>query len=195
MENNYTEGVLNMLTDLGVDTAHHSLALNTLSSVDSRFLRDMKLNISAVLKSNNLNPKEAHLLALGTAINEKNEVLIRAFEASSRREGATDAELADVYACTAVMNTNNVFYRFRHYMHDVEYYNNQPAGLRMNVMMNPAIGKEFFELLSLAISALNGCERCVTSHEHSVKEQGASEPRIYDAIRLVSVIKSACVIL
>ncbi|MFM6944208.1 MAG: carboxymuconolactone decarboxylase family protein [Bacteroidota bacterium] len=45
------------------------------------------------------------------------------------------------------------------------------------------------------MSAVNGCERCVTSHEASVKQHGASEPRIYDAIRLAAVIKSICVII
>jgi alkyl hydroperoxide reductase subunit D len=47
----------------------------------------------------------------------------------------------------------------------------------------------------LVVSAVNGCERCVTSHEHSVKEHGATEPRIYDAIRLAAVIKSLCTVL
>jgi alkyl hydroperoxide reductase subunit D len=64
----------------------------------------------------------------------------------------------------------------------------------MSAMMNPVLGKELFELMSLLISALNGCERCVTSHENSVKQHGASEPRIYDAIRLGAVIKSLCVV-
>jgi alkyl hydroperoxide reductase subunit D len=65
----------------------------------------------------------------------------------------------------------------------------------MNVMMNPVLGKEFFELMSLVISAVNGCERCVTSHENSVKQHGATEQRIYDAIRLAAVIKSLCVVM
>lgn len=194
MENNYTETVINMFNDLDVDITHESIILQRLSAVDSRFLRDMKLNVAAVMRSNNLNPKEANLLALGVVANQKNDILIRAFENGSRKAGAEENEIAEVYACMAVMNTNNVFYRFRHYMDGVDYYNNQPAGLRMNVMMNPVLGKEFFELLSLVISAVNGCERCVKSHEHSVKEQGATEQRIYDAVRLASVIKSLSVV-
>jgi lipoyl-dependent peroxiredoxin subunit D len=79
-------------------------------------------------------------------------------------------------------------------MAGVEYYEKTPAGLRMNVMMNPVLGKELFELMSLAVSAVNGCERCVTSHESSVKQHGASEAKIYDAIRLAGVIKSLCVV-
>ncbi|MCD6065134.1 MAG: alkylhydroperoxidase protein [Flavipsychrobacter sp.] len=188
------ETVTNLFNDLGVDTSHTSVSLEKLAAADSRFLRDLKLNVSAVLGSGNMNRKEATLLALATAVNEKNTVLMNAFEQQAVKEGASEAEVAEVHACTAIMNTNNIFYRFRHYMHDVDYYNNTPAGLRASIMMSPVLGKEFFELLSLVISALNGCERCVTSHENSVKQHGASEPRIYDAIRLGSVIKSLCLV-
>jgi alkyl hydroperoxide reductase subunit D len=60
----------------------------------------------------------------------------------------------------------------------------------MNIMMNPVLGKEFFELVSLAVSAVNGCEMCVKSHEQSVLQAGSSEQRIWDAIRLASIITS-----
>ncbi|HEY1031469.1 MAG TPA: carboxymuconolactone decarboxylase family protein [Flavipsychrobacter sp.] len=189
------ETILNMLADLGVEGNISSNSLNQLAAIDSKFLRDVKLNVAAVLGSTNMTRKEALLLALATAVNEKNSVLIAAFENLARKEGASDNEIGETHSCTAMMNTNNVFYRFRHYMHEVEYYNNQPAGLRMSSMMNPVMGKEFYELMSLLVSALNGCERCVTSHENSVKQHGASEPRIYDAIRIGAVIKSLCVVM
>lgn len=184
-----------MLADLGIDTGFTSPGLQSLSLADSRHLKDLKLNVSSVLSSSNLTRKEAFMLALSVAVNEKHTVLIQAFEALSRREGASDAEIAETHACTGVMSANNIFYRFRHYMETNEFYNKQPAGLRMSVMMNPVMGKEFFELMSLVVSAVNGCEKCVTSHEASVKQHGAGEPRIYDAIRLASVIRSLCITL
>ncbi|MEI8278887.1 MAG: carboxymuconolactone decarboxylase family protein [Bacteroidota bacterium] len=187
------ETITNFLADLGIDASHSSPTLLALAAVDSKAIRDLKLNVAAVLGGANINKKEAYLLALAVAVNEKNAVLIQAFEALAKKESATNAEIAETHACTLVMSTNNVFYRFRHYMHDVEYYNNTPAGMRMSIMMNPVLGKEFFELMSLVVSAVNGCERCVTSHEKSVKEQGAAEPRIYDAIRLAAVIRSLCI--
>jgi len=191
----YNESVNSLLAEFGIEAEDNNLALEALAKADSRFIKDLKLNVNAVLKSVQFNPKEAALLALATAANEKSKPVTKAFENKAGNEGATDAEIAEVYACVGLMNTNNIFYRFRHYMHSVAYYNNQPAGLRMSSMMNPAVGKEFFELMSLVVSALNGCERCVTSHEASVKQHGATEQRIYDAIRLGSVIKSLCVIL
>lgn len=189
------ETITNLFNDLGIDAGHTSKGLAALATADSKFIRDLKLNVSSVLGSTNFNRKEAVLLALSVAVNEKHDVLIDAFERMAKKEGASETEIAETHACTAVMNTNNVFYRFRHYMDGIEYYNNQPAGLRMSVMMNPALGKEFFELMSLVVSAVNGCQRCVVSHENSVKQHGASEPRIYDAIRLGAVIKSLCVVL
>lgn len=189
------ETIQNLFTDLSIPADYKSEGLEKLAAADNRFLKDLKLNIGAVLKSTNINKKEAYLLSLSVAANEKSAVLINAFETLARNEGATDAELAEVHACTALMNTNNIFYRFRHYLPQNQYYNNTPAGLRMSIMMNPALGKELFELTSLVVSALNGCELCVTSHEASVKQHGASEARIYDAIRLGAVIKSLAVIL
>lgn len=191
----YNETINNLFADLGIDASHTSISLQRLSAVDSRAAKDFKLNISTVLGSSNFNRKETSLLALSVAVNQKNDVLVNAFEQLARKEGASDEELAETHACVSVMAANNVFYRFRHYMHDVAYYNSQPAGMRMSVMMNPVMGKELFEMMSLVISAVNGCEQCVTSHEHSVKQHGATEARVYDAIKLGAVIKSACAII
>ncbi len=186
------ETVAGLLQDLGMDAAHWSTSLKSLAAANSRYLKDLKLNVSSALGSTNLTRKEAYLLALSVAVNERHSELTEAFERLAMKEGATAEEVGETHACASIMSMNNVFYRFRHYMHDVEYYNKQPAGLRMSVLMNPVMGKGLFELMSLVVSAVNGCERCVTSHEHSVKELGAEEPRIYDAIRLGAVINGLC---
>lgn len=186
------ETVVNLLQDLGMDATHASTSLNSLATANSRYLKDLKLNVSSMLGSKNLTRKEAYLLALSVTVTQKHNELTVAFEQLAKKEGATDEEIGETHACASIMGVNNIFYRFRHYMHDVEYYNKQPAGLRMSVMMSPTMGKGLFELMSLVISAVNGCEQCVVSHERSVKEHGADEPRIYDAIRLGAVVKGLC---
>ena len=187
------ETLLNLLQDLGIDPSYTSSSIISLSAVNNRYIKDLKLNVSTTLASSNLTRKEAYLLALSVAVNEKHTGLIAAFENLATREGATAEEIAETHGCASLLSLNNIFYRFRHYLPDNEYYNKQPAGLRMSLMMNPAMGKGLFELMSLVVSAVNGCEKCVVSHERSVKEQGASEQRIYDAIRLGAVIRSLCV--
>lgn len=187
------ETIMNLFQDLGIDPSHTSIPLQRMAAVDSKSIRDLKLNVGGMLNSKNMTKKEAYMVALSAAANEKHDVLTVAFENLAKKEGATDEEIAEVHACVSIMNVNNIFYRFRHFMAGIEYYEKTPAGLRMSIMMSPVMGKPLFELISLVLSAINGCERCVTSHEHSVKEQGADEPRIYDAIRLGAVIKGSCV--
>lgn len=189
------ETIQNLFSDLGIDRTHESTSLLQLEQVDSRFLKDLKLNVGSVLNGAHIERKQAILLALSVAANEKNNVLSVAFKSLAIKEGASDIEIAEVFACASLMAANNILYRFRHFMHDIAFYENAPAGMRMSTMMNPVLGKEFFELMSIVISAVNGCERCVTAHERSVKQHGASEARIFDAIRLAAVIKSLCVVI
>ncbi|MEA5137899.1 carboxymuconolactone decarboxylase family protein [Arcicella rigui] len=179
----------NLLAEVNLPAAFESIFLDRLNALDHRYIKDLKINVSNALKAQTLKEKEAVLLALSVAINEKSTTLISSLEELAKSKGAEEKELLEVAACVSLMNANNVLYRFRHFM-DKETYNNIPAGVRMSIMMNPVLGKEFFELLSLVISAINGCEMCVTSHEASVKSHGASEQRIFDAVRLGAVIKS-----
>lgn len=184
----------NLFAEVNLPAELASVLLDRFNAADHRYIKDLKLNVSSVLKAQTLSEKDAILLALGVAINEKSSALIEALEGLAKAKGVTEKELLEVAGCVSLMNANNVFYRFRHFM-DKETYNNMPAGIRMSIMMNPVLGKEFFELLSLVISAINGCEMCVTSHEASVKSHGASEQRIFDAVRLGAVFKSFIVLL
>ncbi|NDC41640.1 MAG: alkylhydroperoxidase [Chitinophagia bacterium] len=189
------ETLTSFFTDLGINNEFGTLALGQLTKVNSKYLRDLKLNVNTLLAAKNITKKEAMLIAMAVSINERIDVLTNAFAQLAIKEGSNEEEVAEVTACVSLMNVNNVFYRFRHFTKGNEYYEKTPAGLRMNIMMSPVVGKPLFELISLVISAINGCERCVESHEHSVKELGATEPRIYDAVRLGAVIKGLTVLM
>jgi alkyl hydroperoxide reductase subunit D len=189
-----TDNAVALVKELGLSEEHVSEHLRLLAATDSRYLRDLKINITNALSAETLTKKEAYLLAYSVAVNEKNEALQKAFVQSATAEGATDKELSEVISCTSLLNANNVYYRFRHFMHE-EFYNNAQAGIRMSIMSNPVLGKELFELVSLVVSALNGCELCVTSHEKTLVGHGSNKQRIHDAVRLGAVIKSLCVLL
>jgi alkyl hydroperoxide reductase subunit D len=183
-----------LLQAVGLTDAALSRHLNTLVATDARYLKDLKINISNALDAGTLNKKEAYLISLAVAVNEKQVALQAAFEKLAQEQGATEKEIAEVISCTSLMNANNVFYRFRHFVNK-EYYTNTPAGIRMSIMANPVVGKEFFELLSLVVSALNGCEMCVTSHEEALLKHGTEQQRILEAVRLGAVLRSLMVLL
>ena len=189
-----TDGAVALLKELGLEEEQSSVQLKSLSASNSRYLKDLKLNVATALNAESLGRKDAYLLAYAVAVNEKNERLQFAFEKGARESGATDADIAEVIACTSLMNANNVYYRFRHFMHE-EFYDKAQAGIRMSIMANPVLGKELFELISLVVSAVNGCELCVTSHEKNLVAHGSSKQRIHDSVRLGAVMKSLSVLL
>jgi alkyl hydroperoxide reductase subunit D len=82
---------------------------------------------------------------------------------------------------------NNVYYRFKH-MVTGEKYSTIPARLRMNAIRSHGIEAADFELWCVAVSAINNCHACVTSHENVVREKGVSEETIVASVRLASVI-------
>jgi lipoyl-dependent peroxiredoxin subunit D len=187
------ETLLSLAKLVNLSTSSIGLGINTLANAEHKYMKDLKINVSNALMYENLLPNEANLIALAVAINEKNQALIKSFTELSSKNGASESIIAEIYACVSLMNVNNVFYRFRHFTKK-EYYENTPAGIKMSIMMQPVVGKEFFELLSLAISSLNGCELCVTSHEQSLIHLGTSLARIYDAVRLAAMIKGLAVL-
>ena len=160
-----------------------------IESGDSRYIKDLRVNIGNTLVSEHIDEKEVALIGLAVSVNDKNDALINFFEKRALTLGATKAEMAEAAACASLLAANNVFYRFRHFA-DKEVYQKLPARIKMNVMMKPVLGKELFELISLAVSAVNGCEMCVKSHEQSVKDLGATEERIFDAVRLTAIVVS-----
>lgn len=190
------ETKIDLLKDLQLDEATVSNSLEAMVVGETKYLRDLRINLKNALSSQNLNPKESYLIALAIAVNEKNESLKNSFTKLAKENRANEAEIAEAHACASMLAVNNVFYRFRHFTKDANpAYQTMPAGIKMNIMMNPVLGKELFELMSLAVSAVNGCEQCVNSHEESVRKLGSSEARIFDAVRLASIIRGLSVAL
>lgn len=176
-------------------TAHLQLSnyendsLSLLANGDKKYLKDLKLNLKSIAQSDFITAKDSALIGLACAVNEKNKVLVNYFTAVAKSQGADEEEISETIACASLLSSNNVLYRFRHFTQK-EKYQQLPARIRMSIMMNPAMGKELFELVSLAVSAVNGCEMCVNAHEHSLIELGTSEERIFDAIKIASVVTS-----
>jgi lipoyl-dependent peroxiredoxin subunit D len=186
----YSETTQEFLEFLKADKNFRTDALDILEEGKSRYLADLKINFKNSFESEHLNKKEIALLGLAIAVNGNNALLRDFFKVNALHQNATPEEIAEAVACASLLSANNVFYRFRHFMAK-EKYNEIPARIKMNIMGRPVTGKEFFELVSLAVSAVNGCEMCVKAHEHSLIELGSKEERIFEAVRLAAVITSA----
>lgn len=158
------------------------------------FAKDIRLNISTTLKdsgSPGLNEKQIAMLALATAYGARNRKLAAATE-EAVAEVLSEVEINAARGAASIMGMNNIYYRFLHLVENEEY-SKLPARLRMNIIGSPGIDKADFELLSLAVSAINGCGACVASHEKVVRKHGLDAEAVQSAVRIASVMHAAAV--
>jgi len=160
------------------------------------YARDLRLNLSSVLTPQGapgLSETQLWMTALASAIASRNAELARAVETVAA-EKLAPAEIEAARAAAAIMGMNNVYYRFLHLVEDEEYAK-LPARLRMNVIGSPGIAKADFELISLAVSAVNGCGKCVLAHERVLRQHEVSREAVQSAVRIASVIHAVAGVL
>jgi alkyl hydroperoxide reductase subunit D len=171
----------------------------TLENIRERlpdYARDLKLNLGSVLTPEGapgLDAKQIWSIALATAIAARNVLLAHEIEVLAAAH-LDEAHLRAAKSAAAIMGMNNVYYRFLHLVEDAEYQT-LPARLRMNVIAGHGIGRDDFELLSIAVSAVNGCGLCVTSHEKKLRGAGVARETIQSAIRIAAVIHAVAGVL
>ncbi|HET7332673.1 carboxymuconolactone decarboxylase family protein, partial [Dyella sp.] len=62
-------------------------------------------------------------------------------------------------------------------------------------MANPGGSKIDFELASLAVSAINGCGKCMESHEKTLRKHEVSAQAIQSVVRIAAVVHAVAVTL
>ena len=170
--------------------------LNELKSSIPDYAKDLRLNLDSVLTEHGapgLTSKQIGLIALSSAIASRHQPLTSAIAVEAAKS-ATAQELNGARTAAALMAMNNVYYRFTHLVGDEEYVT-QRAGLRMNAMANPGCDKIDFELCSLAVSAINGCGKCMDSHEKTLRKHELAPQAIQSAVRIASVVHAVAVTL
>ncbi|HEY4340522.1 MAG TPA: carboxymuconolactone decarboxylase family protein [Steroidobacteraceae bacterium] len=171
-------------------------SLDTIRESLPDYARDLRLNLGSVLTSTGapgLTERQIWAVAVAAAIASRHVPLARDLEALAAVH-LSPADLNAARAAAAVMGMNNIYYRFLHLVEDAEYQQ-MPARLRMNVLANPGIEKADFELLSLAVSAINGCGTCVASHERQLRQHGLSREAVQSAVRIAATVHAAAGVL
>jgi len=168
-------------------------ALESLRSAIPDAAKDLRLNLGSVLQSETLTREQVWGTAVACAIAARNPRLRQATLEDALVHVSPEV-VEDGKAAAALMAMNNVYYRFRH-MVGREEYAQKPARLRMQRLAQVATNRTDFELFCLAVSALNGCESCIRSHERVVVEGGLTEDHVNDAVRIAATFHGAAVAL
>ena len=169
------------------------MSVETLRNALPEYAKDLKLNLSSLLRETTLTEQQLWGTLLASAMASRNGATLAAIESDAAQHLSPEAATA-ARAAAAIMSMNNVYYRFLHIAKE-EAYQSMPARLRMNVIANPGVEKTDFELWSLAVSAINGCGLCVDSHEHELRKGGLSREAIQAAVRIASVVHAVAVVI
>jgi lipoyl-dependent peroxiredoxin subunit D len=171
-------------------------ALETVRAALPESAKDTKLNLQSVLDGeSSLSLAQRLGVAIASAVAARSTPLRDALVERARNEiEGADAVIDDAYAAATLMAMNNVYYRFRHFIGKESYSQRSPK-LRMNRLAQVKTKKVDFELMSLAVSAINGCESCVKAHEKAVLDGGLGENEVHDAVRIAATMQAAAVAL
>ena len=162
------------------------MSLDALRSALPAYAKDTKLNLGSVIGTSTLPKQRLWGTVLAVAIACRNEQVLRELE-SEAREHLSEEALNAAKAAASIMAMNNVAYRTRHFLGGD--YDNERVGLRMNIIgTSGGVEKVDFELWSLAVSTINGCEKCVTAHEATVRGEGLSTEQVWEAVRIAATL-------
>lgn len=163
------------------------MSIDNLRSALPEYAKDQKLNLGSLTRSTELNEQQLWGTLLASAAATKNDTVFSEISEEAKEHLSEEAFEAALGAAT-VMAMNNVAYRARHFLGDD--YANVKMGLRMNIIAKPGVEKVDFELWSLAVSTINGCENCVAAHANVVREEGLTREQVWEAVKVAAVIEA-----
>ena len=160
--------------------------LESLLETTPGYAKDLKLNFSSVISQTELTKQQIWGTAVASAVASRNpELIVAILDEAAKHVSAQVIDAAK--GAAAVMGMNNIYYRFHHLTKN-EKYATLPARLRMNIIRSHGVDPVDFELWCLAVSAINGCGKCVDSHERVLREKSVAEETINAAVRIASVV-------
>ncbi|SFB89196.1 alkyl hydroperoxide reductase subunit D [Streptomyces aidingensis] len=169
------------------------MGLDALRAALPGYARDLRLNLGTVIGGSPLPPQQRWGTVLVCAIATRSAQVLREL-APEARAALPEPAYTAARGVAATMAISNVFHRTRHQLSDPEYRRLR-AGLRMNVLGDPALPRTDVELWSLAVSAVNGCSACLDSHERVLRGLGVERQTVHEAVRIAAVIHATAVTL
>jgi alkyl hydroperoxide reductase subunit D len=154
---------------------------------------DLAQDLTAVLDENTLAPPLRYAVALACCLTLRDTLAARTLHAICLQNG-WNSYISDARSAAALMAMNNVFYRFKHMINEPIYHRAHPR-LKAHALHRPQTSRAEMEVLSLAVSALHGCEDCVRLHEKKSRDYGVTHEQIIDTIRIAATMQGVCVAL
>jgi alkyl hydroperoxide reductase subunit D len=157
------------------------------------YAKDLKLNFSTLARNQTeLTKEQLWGTLVASAVAARNRDWINALVAEAANY-VTPQVIEAAKGAAAIMAMNNIYYRFLH-LSSNQRYATIPARLRMNILRSHGADEKDFELWATAVSAINGCGKCVDSHEQVLRQKGVTEETIIAVVRVAAVVHALATI-
>ncbi|BDD08791.1 hypothetical protein FUAX_12230 [Fulvitalea axinellae] len=153
-----------------------------------RFLDMIVENATDNLKVEALRVKERDFVAIAVANTLRNRLLVEAFSESSLQDGATNEELGEALVLSVQFGYHNTLGKLQGAVGAKPGVSD--AAIDHIDMSDAAIGPEMVELISIAVSSVNGCKLCMKAHYDKFKKLEASEDKLREAMRVAATVVS-----
>ena len=162
------------------------MSIDNLKSGLPEYAKDLKLNIGTLLRGTELNEQQLWGTLVATAAATRNEAVLSEISEEAKQHLSDEAYTAAL-AAASIMAMNNVAYRAKSWLGDD--YAQIRMGLRMNIIGKPGVEKADFELWSLAVSTINGCEHCTIAHEKTLRDEGMTKEQVFEAVKIAATVQ------
>jgi alkyl hydroperoxide reductase ahpD len=162
------------------------MSIDNLKSGLPEYAKDLKLNIGTLLRGTELNEQQLWGTLVATAAATRNEAVLSEISEEAKQHLSDEAYTAAL-AAASIMAMNNVAYRAKSWLGDD--YAQVRMGLRMNIIGKPGVEKADFELWSLAVSTINGCEHCTIAHEKTLRDEGMTKEQVFEAVKIAATVQ------
>jgi alkyl hydroperoxide reductase subunit D len=161
------------------------VTIENLKSGLPEFAKDLKLNLGSLARSTELSQQQLWGTFLATAAATRSETVLSEI-ADEARENLSDEAFNAALGAASIMAMNNVAYRAKEFLGDD--YTQVRMGLRMNIIANPGVDKADFELWSMAVSTINGCENCTAAHDDVIRKEGVTKEQAWEAVKIAGTV-------
>lgn len=151
--------------------------------------RDLYLNIRKLMEEGPLDETLRHFVLVAVAQSLHNKDLVEYGKTQLSRLDISPELQREAQEAAAIMGMLNTYYKFKSFLPESVAGDYQRAGLRMQSLAKPLVGKDIFEMMAFAVSVVNGCPSCIVSHEKALRELNIDPEKIHELARIAAVVK------
>ncbi|MEZ6061446.1 MAG: carboxymuconolactone decarboxylase family protein [Planctomycetaceae bacterium] len=152
------------------------------------FVHDFFMNFRKfVLSDGKLDEKSRLLIAVAVAGQCGCQTLLQYIRELAEARDISVQQITDALAVGATNSMYNVLFKFRD-ISGSAVFEGMPVGLRAHTFHGTSLPEETVELINLALSDINSCKPCTSSHVAKASQLKIADEAIYEAIQCAATM-------